>query len=414
MTPQSLFTDCLNELKFLLQERDHSRLSRRMMDLTVEFELPPKCSDIAFKVREDYQLMQSVTVQVETGDGVAEKLVEIEQLTKEYISILETNENSIVNSTHLSYEPGTIVFEGRGISKRYTSGGSPFFLQPSDVNLRIGELTGVVGENGNGKTTLLRVIAGELKSDSGTLSFPLLNVRNGNWYDVKNQIAFIPQRLPKWRGSLIDNLRFFASIHGLRGNENEKQVNYILNRLGLNRFRNLKWSEISSGYRLRFELAKMLMWRPKLLILDEPLANLDINAQQLLLQDLKYIAKSIRHPLGIILSSQNLHEVESVSDNIIFIKRGQTLYSGAQKQFGTERQVNNFEVSGKFTREELVAALSSVPMVKVEDSGTVFMIAAPVELSAEEFLNTLLLSKLKITYFRDISLSTRKLFQKDF
>ena len=407
MSPSELFSESLNELKFLLQERDHSRLSRRMMDLTVEFELPNECSEIAFIVREDYQLIQNIA---DSG----EKLLEIEEFTKKYILLVESNAQLILSNVRATVEPGSIVFEGRGISKRYTSGGSPFYLQPSDVNLRIGELTGVVGENGNGKTTLLRVIAGEIKSDSGTMSFPLLNVGSENWYGIKNQIAFIPQRLAQWRGSLIDNLRFYASIHGINGNENEKQVNYILNRLGLNRFRNLRWSEISSGYRLRFELAKMLMWRPKLLILDEPLANLDINAQQLLLQDLKYIAKSFRHPLGIILSSQNLHEVESVSDNIIFIKRGQTLYSGAQKQFGTERQVNNFEINGNFTREQLVQALSAIPAVKVEDSGTIFMISAPVELSAEEFLNTLLLNGIKISYFRDISLSTRKLFQKDF
>jgi ABC-2 type transport system ATP-binding protein len=69
----------------------------------------------------------------------------------------------------------------------------------------------------------------------------------------------------------------------------------------------------------------MLMWRPKLLVLDEPLANLDINAQQLFLQDLKFIIKSVRYPLAVILSSQALHEIESVADNIVFIKQGQTL-----------------------------------------------------------------------------------------
>jgi ABC-2 type transport system ATP-binding protein len=407
MSPESFFHECLGELKFLLAEHDHSRLSRRMLDMTVEFDLPPVCGDIANKAREDYQLAQ--------GDpSAAAKMQELEQLTRQFILEAEQNANAIISTLHSTYEPGTLVFEGNGISKRYTSGGSPFFLQPVDIHLRVGELTGVVGENGNGKTTLLRVIAGELKSDSGQMKFPVLGVKPEDWYGIKNQIAFIPQRIPKWRGSLIDNLRFYASIHGIRGEENEKQVNYILNRIGLNRFRNLKWSEISSGYRLRFELAKMLMWRPKLLILDEPLANLDINAQQLLLQDLKYIAKSIRHPLSIILSSQNLHEVESVSDNIIFIKRGQTIFSGAQKSFGLERQVNNFELGGNFSREDLVKALSAVPGIKIEDSGTVFMITSPVELSSEEFLNTLLLNGIRISYFRDISLSTRKLFQKDF
>jgi ABC-2 type transport system ATP-binding protein len=407
---QNLFEECLSELKFLVQEKDFSRLSRRMLDLTVEFELPEDCINSSRKIREDYQLMQGL----QTADSKAKKLEEIETLTTQYIVSLETNKSFILSTSKVTFGQGSIIFDGKGISKKYTSGGTPFYLQPINVVLRIGELTGVVGENGNGKTTLLRVIAGELKSDTGILLFPLLNVKNENWYDLKNQIAFIPQRLKKWRGSLIDNLRFYASIHGLKGAENDKQVNYILNRLGLNSFRDLKWSEISSGYRLRFELAKMLMWRPKLLILDEPLANLDINAQQLLLQDLKYIAKSNRFPLAIILSSQNLHEVESVSDNIIFIKQGKTLYSGAQKNFGIERQINNFEIGGTFSREELVAALSTIKNIKIEDSGTIFMLAVPIEITVEKFLNALLIKNLQINYFRDISLSTRKLFQKDF
>ena len=251
-------------------------------------------------------------------------------------------------------------------------------------------------------------------SDSGNISYPILELNSRNWYSVKNKIAFIPQRLTKWHGTLIDNLRFYASIHGIKDVENNKQVEYILNRLGLSRFRDLKWSEISGGYRLRFELAKMLMWRPKLLVLDEPLANLDINAQQLFLQDLRYIAKSQRHPLSIILSSQALHEIESVADNIVFIKRGQTLYSGSQKAFGAERKYNDFEVSGSFTRENLIQVLTLIPNCKVEDSGTVFIISTPIEINSDEFLQTLLMNKIHISYFRDISTSTRKLFQKDF
>jgi ABC-2 type transport system ATP-binding protein len=220
--------------------------------------------------------------------------------------------------------------------------------------------------------------------------------------------------MKRWHGTLIDNLRFHATIHSIKDLDNNKQVEYILNRLGLSRFRDLKWSEISSGYRLRFELAKMLMWRPKLLVLDEPLANLDINAQQLFLQDLRYILRSWKHPIAVILSSQALHEIESVADNIVFIKQGKTLYNGSQKDFGTERKFNDYELSGDFTREQLLSLLSVIPGAKLEDSGTVYLISIPVEMNTEEFLQTLLLNKLPISYFRDISTSTRKLFQKDF
>src|SRR5690606_22151851 len=124
--------------------------------------------------------------------------------------------------------------------------------------------------------------------------------------------VFIPQRIPKWYGLLKDNLHFSAAIAGLTGAENELMVDFMLERLNLTQYALLTWEQISSGYRTRFELARILLQKPQLLILDEPLANLDINAQQTILNDLRFITKSAYNPMGILLSSQQLHEVEKV------------------------------------------------------------------------------------------------------
>jgi len=392
-------SDTLQELNFLVEQNDISRASRKILDLTKEFDLPPNIELLAHEIRAQHNLQNDT--------GLQDKCKTFIAYINEHKSELETILHSYSSETQIAYN-------AVGLSKRYYSGNSPFYLQPSSIQLKTGQITGVVGENGNGKTTLLRIIAGQLLSDTGTIEYPILGLKGGDWYKIKNQIAFIPQRMDKWHGTLIDNLRFYATIHGIKDVENNKQVEYILHRLGLERFRDLTWSEISSGYRLRFELAKMLMWRPKLLVLDEPLANLDINAQQLFLQDLKFIIKSVRYPLAVILSSQALHEIESVADNIVFIKQGQTLYSGSQKAFGEERTCNTFEISGNFERAQLVDVMNLIPQSKIEDSGTVYIVSVPLELSAEEFLQTILMNKLSLNYFRDISFSTRKLFKKDF
>jgi ABC-2 type transport system ATP-binding protein len=395
----------ISELRFLLSEKDISRASRRMLDLTKEFDLPGEVELLAHEVRIAHNGLQNETQQVDPS--VIDKC-------KLFISYIEQHKEHYEQFISKVDHGTSLVYSGIGISKRFWSGNSPFYLQPSDIHLHTGQITGVVGENGNGKTTLLRIVAGELRSDTGEISYPMLGLKAGDWYKIKNQIAFIPQRIDKWHGTLLDNLSFYATIHGIKDVENNKQVTYILHRLGLDRFRHLQWSEISSGYRLRFELAKMLMWRPKLLVLDEPLANLDINAQQLFLQDLKFIIRSVRFPLAIILSSQALHEIESVADNIIFIKQGQTLYSGSQKDFGQNREYNTFEIAGNFSRENLVQVMQLIPDSKIEDSGTVFLVSVPVDFTPEEFLQTLLMNKIQLSYFRDISFSTRKLFKKDF
>lgn len=384
----------IEEFKSLLHQEDYSQLSRKLLDLSIEFSLDASLEQLIYDFRKNY--LNEISKEVLKDDAA---------IILNAITIITFEEQKQDNSTHL-------VCNAKHISKHYVNGGNPFHLQPLDVQLRFGEITGIVGENGNGKTTLLRILAGELSSDTGNINYPALQADDKNWYKVKNQFVFIPQRIPSWHGSLVDNLRFFASIHGFTSEENNKQISYILFRLGLEKFKHLTWSELSSGYRLRFELAKAIMWRPKLILLDEPLANLDINAQQLFLQDLKFFVKSTKFPLSIILSSQQLHEVESISDNIIFIKQGKTVYNGNQKLFGTESDLNTFELISTATQMQLKELFRDYD-IKIENAGTTVLITLPNKISSEEFLSILVNHKISLSYFRDISHSTRKLFHRD-
>jgi ABC-2 type transport system ATP-binding protein len=384
----------IEAFKSLLHQEDYSQLSRKLLDVCVENNLDTEIENSIYDFRKRYLSEDSKDALKHEADSILQAIANI---------TLEEQRPS--NTIHL-------VCDAKHISKHYINGGSPFHLQPLDVQLRFGEITGIVGENGNGKTTLLRILAGELSSDTGNISYPALQADDTNWYKVKNQFVFIPQRIPSWHGSLVDNLRFFASIHGFTSEENNKQISYILFRLGLEKFKHLKWSELSSGYRLRFELAKAIMWRPKLILLDEPLANLDINAQQLFLQDLQFFVKSTKFPLSIMLSSQQLHEVESISDNIIFIKQGKTVYNGNQKAFGTESDLNTFELMCDADRDKLLSMFNNTSL-KVENAGTTMIISISKDITSELFLSTLISNKVTMTYFRDISHSTRKLFHRD-
>lgn len=288
------------------------------------------------------------------------------------------------------------------ISKQYSS--SSFSLKPISLQIKTGDILGIVGENGNGKTTLLRCLSGELALDSGSIAYT--TITNPDYYNIKGHVAFIPQRIPKWHGLLKDNLHFSASLAGIIGAKNELMVDFMLERLNLTDYAHLTWSKISSGYRTRFEIARILLQQPSLLVLDEPLANLDINAQQTILTDLRYLAKSVYHPMGIILSSQQLHEVEKVADNVLLIKQGSCLFRTSDNTEATNSAA--IEIETDATRDTIINILGEAN-IRIQYNGGFYTITSS-DFNAHYMVSKLLNNEVPITYFRDITNSTKRFF----
>ena len=294
------------------------------------------------------------------------------------------------------------LITAENISKKYNNGS--FSLKPINLSVNTGDVLGVVGENGNGKTTLLRCLAGQLGLNNGVIKYHLLE--NPDAYAIKNHIAFIPQRIPKWYGMLKDNLHFSAAIAGVSGDRNNLMVDFMLERLNLGRFAHLTWDQISSGYRTRFEIARILLQKPRLLILDEPLANLDINAQQTILTDLIFMAKGAHNPMGVILSSQQLHEVEKVADSVIFIKQGTCIYKSTDAQGQVTSNAVEFET--RADRDSIIRLFGEGNIELQFNGGFYTIISAG--LSSQEIISKMINAQIPVTYFRDITYSTKRFF----
>lgn len=394
----------LNELQALVHGSDLSLATRRLMDLCDEYPALHDLRRTAMALRADYNTSRDLGAAELTGNIGASFAERAQQLMQTIVARASALHDDA------ALPDRTMVFSAQGLTKRFSSRGHKFQLGPIDLDLRIGEITGLVGENGNGKTTLLRQVAGLLDHNEGSISYPTLG---NDPYLIKQGIAWIPQRSVRWYGTLMQNLRFMAAVHGVTGEENEDRVMYTLHRLGLTRFQHLRWSQLSSGYKLRFELAKMVVWRPRILVLDEPIANLDLQAQQLFLQDLKFLAASRRNPISVILSSQQLHEIEAVADNIIFLKNGKPMFSGAVASFDVDRASNVFEINGEFDRSALVNAMGGERILHLDDTGLLFRLTTPRECTAKHVVKAMGDAGLEVSYFRDISTSTRKLFHQD-
>jgi len=310
---------------------------------------------------------------------------------------------------------GSVAFFADKLSKRYRRSFG-FELRDVSLELRPAEITGVVGVNGAGKTTLLRIVAGDLLADSGRYSYPLLQSdastqKDLDWPLIRRQIAYVQQRPARWFGRLANSLHRVAADQGFYGQKNIDEVDFILQRLGLERYRDAKWGQISGGYKMRFELAKALVSCPKLLVLDEPLAPLDIVTQQLFLQDLRDISRSSRRPLTIIISSQHLYEIEAVADRVIFIEEGDALFYGKVEDIGADRIENAFEIGCEVTLPELRALIEKLQADCQQTAHALFLVKVPRAVSGPDILSVFLSKKVAVTYFRDVSRSTRTLFK---
>ncbi|MDR2121505.1 MAG: ABC transporter ATP-binding protein [Flavobacteriaceae bacterium] len=383
-----IFENQYKKILDFLQFEDYSLVLKRIIDLTLDTE------DVSF-YKKTYELLSWVDYNESNPEGKREK----------YSSLLNELYRFL---SQKSVKVPDLLLEVKNLKKSYST--SSFSLGLINIRISEGEILGLVGENGNGKTTLLRVLCGELQPTEGIISY---HFDYKDIYELRTQLIYVPQRTDVWYGSMLDNLRFTASSYGVKAEENELLVELIIARMGLRNYRNLSWKNLSSGYKMRFELARMLLRKPKLLLIDEPLANLDILAQQTVLDDFKFIAKSPFRPLGIVLSSQQLYEVEKTSDQVIFLKQGEPKNLKSENaETGKEGLFDDFivEFESEWTQEQLHKTLSSLRLSKLQYNGGAYIAYFPNAVSMNNFLQIIVDENIPVKYLRDISGSTRRFF----
>lgn len=235
--------------------------------------------------------------------------------------------------------------------------------------------------------------------------------RGFHWAAVKQYIGYLPQKLPDWRVSLADTMYFQAALRGLSPAETEMQVQYLVARLDLAEHMTKRWSELSGGFQLRFALAQALVGRPRLLVLDEPLASLDPKAQAALLWDIRHLAKSAHSSMAVLISSQVLDPLEAISDNVIFLRNGTVVYQGPTGAIGAERTSNLYECDTSLSLSALQERIGH-HVQDIRHNGVYYIIRTSLAVSYPDMLQLLKEANVEFTHCRDIGRKAMGLFEQ--
>jgi ABC-2 type transport system ATP-binding protein len=212
------------------------------------------------------------------------------------------------------------------------------------------EIVGLLGPNGAGKTTTINMILGVLEPDSGTVRIEDLDLAKHRSQALeRTNFVAVYSPLP---GNLTvaENLRFFGLVYGVR-NLTER-IEALLEQFDLLQFRQVKCGVLSSGEQTRVSLAKAMINRPNLLLLDEPTASLDPSVAQDVRTKIR--EATLQGNGGVLWTSHNMHEVEEVCDRVLFLSHGKILLEGDPRNLPAEH--------GKESLEELFIAVAREPL----------------------------------------------------
>ena len=209
-------------------------------------------------------------------------------------------------------------------------------VQDINFNIKTGEIVGLLGYNGAGKTTIMRMISGFLEPDSGQVLIDGVCLQDDP-QQAKSNIGYLPENLPIYPElSVIDYLDYVADLKQLQG-EKSTQIAEVIQATALADHVYQSIGLLSRGYKQRVGVAQALLGHPKILILDEPTNGLD--PQQT--HDMRLLIQRLSQHSTIILSTHIMQEVSAICTRVLMIRSGQLIFD---RQMGSLQKNHQIEV----------------------------------------------------------------------
>ena len=257
--------------------------------------------------------------------------------------------------------PGEVVIRATGLTKRY---GNMLAVDHVDFEVAAGEIVGILGPNGSGKTTTILMLLGLTEPTGGRAEVAGFDPLREP-LEVKRRVGYLPDQVGFYDGlSARDNLTYTARLAGLPRQEIDARFDAALARVGLADVRRDRVGTFSQGMRQRLGLAEILMKRPQVAILDEPTTALDPHSTQEFLEMIRGLRAD---GTAVLLSSHHLDQVQSVCDRVALFQTGHIALIGAVPELARQVLGGGYNVEVEADGEGLAEKFSEMAGVKAVD-----------------------------------------------
>jgi ABC-2 type transport system ATP-binding protein len=291
-----------------------------------------------------------------------------------------------------------VTLKADAVSKQFGD-----FTAVDDLSFEVkaGRIFGFLGPNGAGKTTTIRMIVGITIPDSGTVDLFGEQVSS----EIQDRIGYLPEERGLYKKmKIVDQLRYFAALKGVRRKEADKRIDYWLDRLKLAEWKKKKTSDLSKGMSQKLQFAATMLHDPDLLILDEPFSGLDpvnVEFMKTVIAEVKAKDKTI------IFSTHLMETAEKLCDDILLINKSRKVLSGSLREIKKSYGQNIVSLRCSGGEEVLADDSLVVRIVEHSDEMEVFL---KDESMAQKLLQRLVASGADISKFEMVEPSLNDIF----
>ncbi len=227
------------------------------------------------------------------------------------------------------------------VSKRYQARSSAVdAVRSVSFTVDAGGVLALLGENGAGKSTVMRMCAGLLLPDSGEIRFGPGSSPLPRPSTQATGCLLEGSRSLYWRLTPLENLEYFGGIKGLRRGHARARALSLLNRFELSHKRDEPVQTLSRGMQQRLSVICSLIHEPQVLLLDEPTLGLDFVSSSLILQTIQEIASE---GVAVVITSHQIDLMETIATDVAIMRQGQIVVSGSMEQMLKERE-SDFDI----------------------------------------------------------------------